>query len=442
MEKHNGKPRYYFGIDLGTTNSVVAWADIEQQEGEFIEPKVVDIEMPDPINAAAIVYGDQLPSCVYFKDNRQEKIVGKYAKEMLLARPKDVEKSIKTKMGTSYTNFGCNPEEISKYILKALCDGIYVPEFPADEFLKDEFLKEVVIGVPASFEPHMEESTREAAKLAGFQKSTLIHEPVAVIHDYSNQRNRGLLPDWGLGEFNDNPQLILVFDLGGGTLDVTLHEVSLGDNQKLSVDKIAVSRYTDIGGDNFDEKLAEHFLGIRKRINPTFPIMASIERQYQEYAEQAKIDLSEEIYNQKAAGTFDPKKCKIAFQSRGRGGMPNGVCDPPNYDLTLFEYEEIVGPLLANHLTLSDVATFCPSTSFENIIDPILQVLQDGQSALNSETPITPDAVLLNGAMTRLHTIQERLKTFFPDEVTVSPIVDPDKAVARGAVIAHYNMYN
>ena len=440
MEKHNGKPRYYFGIDLGTTNSVVAWVDIEKQEGEFIEPEVVNIRMPDRINDEATDDGDyRLPSCVYFRGSPPEKIVGKFAKGMLLARPEQVEKSIKTKMGTSYTKFGCDPEKISKYILEALYDGIYVPGFP-----KDEFLKEVVIGVPASFEPHMSNATLKSAKLAGFHKPILIHEPIAAIYDYKNQRNRKLLPDWGLGiEFRVNgPQLILVFDLGGGTLDVTLHKVSLCDNQKLSVEEIAVSRYTDIGGDNFDKKLAEHFLCIRKKKHPTFPINNSIERQYQEYAEQAKINLSEEIYAQQTARTFDPKKCKIAFQSRGRDGMPDGVCVPPDYDLTLCEYEKIVDSLLANHLTSHDVATFCPSTSFENIIDPILQVLQDGQSALKSETLIIPDAVLLNGAMTRLHTIQERLKTFFPDKVTVSPIVDPDKAVARGAVIEHYNMYN
>lgn len=440
MEKHNGKRRYYFGIDLGTTNSVVAWANIEEQEGEFIEPKVVNIRMPDRINDEATDDGDyRLPSCVYFRDNPPQKIVGKFAKGMLLARPEQVEKSIKTKMGTSYTKFGCDPEKISKYILETLYDGIYVPGFP-----KDEFLKEVVIGIPASFEPRMSDATLKAAKLAGFQESILIHEPIAAIYDYKNQLNRGLLPDWALGiEFRVNdPQLILVFDLGGGTLDVTLHKVSLCDNQKLSVDEVAVSRYTDIGGDNFDEKLAEHFLCIRKKKNPTFSINDSIERQYQEYAEQAKIYLSEEIYAQQTAGAFDPKKCKIEFRSQGRDGRPDDVCVPPDYDLTVCEYEKIVAPLLANHLTLDDIATFCSSTSFKNIIDPILQVLQDGQSALNSETPIIPDAVLLSGAMTRLHTIQERLKTFFPDEVTISPIVDPDRAVARGAVIAHYNRYN
>ena len=87
MEKHNGERRYYFGIDLGTTNSVVAWADMEKQEGEFIEPEVVNIRMPHPMN-----YTDdsdyRLPSCVYFRDDPPQKIVGKFAKGMLLARPR------------------------------------------------------------------------------------------------------------------------------------------------------------------------------------------------------------------------------------------------------------------------------------------------------------------------------------------------------------------
>ena len=231
MERHNGKPRYYFGIDLGTTNSVVAWADIKEQEGEFIKPEVVNIRMPARMDVEATDDGGyRLPSCVYF--NGDQKIVGKFAKGMLLANTEQVEKSIKTKMGTSYRNFGCTPEQISQYILEALCDGIYEPRFP-----KDEFLKEVVIGVPASFEPCMKEATQEAAKLARFQESILIDEPVASIYDYKNHWDRGELPDWALGiEFKVNdPQLILVFDLGGGTLDVTLHRICLCDDQKLSV---------------------------------------------------------------------------------------------------------------------------------------------------------------------------------------------------------------
>ena len=111
-------------------------------------------------------------------------------------------------------------------------------------------------------------------------------------------------------------------------------------------DRIAVSRYTKMAGDDFDEKLAEHFLCIRGHLHPNFPITKTIERQYQEYAEQAKIDLSQEISAQKTARTFDPKTCKIAFQSRGWDEMPDGVCAPPHYDLTLCKYEEIVAPCL------------------------------------------------------------------------------------------------
>ena len=433
------KPRYYFGIDLGTTNSVLAWADIEEEEGGFIVPKVVDINMPARADALARDKKDYLPSCVYFREKPPEIIVGTHAKGKRIGLPDRVEKSIKTKMGTSYKHFACNPQQISAHILRGLYNEVDDPRFPPIEAL----LEEVVIGVPASFEQDMCDATSEAAELARFKKSTLIHEPIAAMYDYKNQQNRGVLPNWVLDiEFSfDKPKYILVFDLGGGTLDVALYEVVLCNKQELDVKQIAVSRYTAIAGDNFDCLLAKHFLDIYEKITGIPPIASSIERQFQEYAEQAKIDLSHEIFARRTASSFDPKKCKIAFWSQGSDGTSDKICKPPDYDLTLCEYEKIVAPLLGNHLTLSDVATFCSSIPPSNIIDPILYVLKKAQSELNSEKPIIPNAVLLNGAMTRFYTIRKRLETFFPG-VNVSPIGDPDKAVARGAVIAHYNMHN
>ena len=86
------------------------------------------------------------------------------------------------------------------------------------------------------------------------------------------------------------------------------------------------------------KKLADHFLCIRQKIRPGLPLTETIKRQYQEYAEQGKIDLSEEIAAKKINGTFSPRTCKIEFESKGRDGIPDGVCRPPNYDLTLCEY--------------------------------------------------------------------------------------------------------
>ncbi len=438
MEKHNGKRRYYFGIDLGTTNSVVAYADTKQQVGSFIEPEVVKIRMPDAMNPDAEVVEDHLPSCVDFGSDPPQKIVGKYAKQTLLANPDFVEKSIKTQMGsTSYRPFGYTPEKISSILLKALYNGI-----PKYGFPKEEFLEEVVIGVPACFGKKQSAATLEAAKLAGFRKTILIDEPTAAIYDYRNQQNRRLFPNLAVGiDFEvDKPKLILVFDLGGGTLDVTLHQVSLDKTQKLSVNDITVSRKPNIAGNYFDLLLSKHFLKIRKDRFPAAPT-PTIKRQYQEYAEQAKIELSEDVYAHISARTFNPARYELKFSSKGRDRTLDGVCDSPAYNLTLCRYEEIIAPVLANHLTLSDVATFCPPKAFKNIIDPILDVLQKGQSELNSKEPITPDAVLLNGAMTKLYTIKKRLETFFPG-VPISPILNPEKAVARGAVIAHYNEYN
>lgn len=436
MGKCNEKPHYYFGIDLGTTNSVLAWAKVDPSNlGETpINPQAVEIKMPARTNYRANGFGELLPSCVYFKDNQPNPIVGMYAKGMLISQPKNVVKSIKTKMGTAHSMFGYKPSEISARILQTLVDGVPIG------FPRGDLLNEVVIGIPASFEEGMCDATLEAAKNAGFINPILIHEPIAALYDYSNQQNKGLFPPGAAGiEFStDEPKLILVFDLGGGTLDVSLHQVSLGSEQKLCVNEIAVSRYTSIGGDNFDNLLAEHFLDIYQRSLGILHNRDLLKPQFQEYAEQAKITLSAKIERDKLRGTFNPKTTQIEFTSLNRYQKQDGVF---NYNLTLCKYEEIIAPLLAHNLTLKSVAMFSPSVPPDNIIDPVLDVLKEGQNSLDSKTIPEPDAVILNGAMTRLHTIQKRLADFFPC-VSISSIGDQDVAVARGAVVEHYNRYN
>ncbi|MDE0018871.1 MAG: Hsp70 family protein [Candidatus Poribacteria bacterium] len=436
MGNCNEKRRYYFGIDLGTTNSVLAYAEVDpdNQETTPISPEIVEINMPGRTNPRAYDTDKLLPSCVYFNRTGQS-IVGTHAKGMLKSPHANVVKSIKTKMGTSAPIFGYSPEEISKQVLKALIDGVPGWVFPTDVFPPDE----VVIGIPASFEPSMCRATLDAAKKAGIKNPILVHEPIAALHDYRNQQERGLFPVGVIGiEFTDEPKLILVFDLGGGTLDVTLHEVSLSNNGKLSVKELAISRYTSIGGDNFDKLLAKYFLDIHEKGRGGLTNRKQLKPQFQEYAEEAKINLSTHIEMNKLHGVFNPRTTQIGFTSLNRFRRPDGVF---NYNLTLCEYEKVIAPLLAHHLTLNSNPMSSASKSSDNIIDPILNVLEKGQQKFGSEETIKPHAVLLNGAMTNLYTVQKRLKTLFQN-VPVSPILDPDIAVARGAVIAHYDKYN
>lgn len=176
MEKHNGKLRYYFGIDLGTTNSVLAWADIVEQRGGFIEPEAVRLGMPGHIDHIPdatnewphIVYEELFPSCVFFPPHRANPIAGPHARGELRGNRKRVVKSIKTEMGKpDYSKiFDGTPykaSEISAEILKTLVNGV-PPDVP-----RCELLKEAVIGVPASFDPTMRAATKEAAKKAGLR---------------------------------------------------------------------------------------------------------------------------------------------------------------------------------------------------------------------------------------------------------------------------------
>ena len=426
MGKCNEKPRYYFGIDLGTTNSVLAWA--QASPDEQISPEVAQIQMISRPGAKPIK-NELFPSCVYF-DN-QNAIVGQYAKNMLISDHKKVHKSIKTQMGTNgpIPPSNLTPPQISSNILEALVDGL------PSNFPKEELLNQAVIGVPASFPDAMRKATREAAIMAGFQEPIeLLDEPTAALYDYSNLQNRG-------ERMTNIPNgTVLVFDLGGGTLDVSLHSVSYTRNQnpasieKIKTEKIDVSRYFNIGGDYFDDLLAEHFLNVYEGNLGSLSATnrENLKPKFQEYAEQAKMFLSREIENTKIqrSENFDPETISIDFKSRNIHGKPNKVF---NYKLTLTEYENIVSQLLAYDLTLGAV------TQPSNIIYPILDVLEKGKAKLGSVPKL--EAVLLNGAMTKLHTIQKRIEDFF-EPVPILYIGDPDRAVARGAVVHHYNLKN
>ena len=431
-DRQSDQPNYYIGIDLGTTNSVMGWGTLNSQTNQ-LETKVVDIKMM--MERGGTGRKELLPSCVYFKEGGQP-IVGEYAKTMI-GRTNRVVKSIKSEMGTptefDFDSNTYNPAEISSQILKHLAasaESLF-------RFIPDD----VVITVPASFDSDMREATIEAARLAGFRtqedngspRNILLDEPRAALYDFVNRQNKGEIPESSIN-FQE-PQIVMVFDLGGGTLDVSLHRASYQQEEyTLNIEDLAISRYTRIGGDDFDQKLADRFFDAyanRLPANLDDREVDMIKRNFREYAEQAKIDLSTEIENGKLMGYFDPESVETEIIQTP---IENQVFQ---YDLTLSEYEEIIEPLLASHLTLDVVSQLDTLPTCDNIIYPILDVLRKAEQKIGSMPSV--DAVLLNGGMTKLHTIQKRLEKLFG----FSPITagDPDKAVARGAVVYHYDLH-
>ena len=437
LNHQSDRRNYYIGIDLGTTNSVMAWGTLNPRTNQ-LETKIVEVKMM--IERGGTGKKELLPSCVYFKEGGSP-IVGEYAKTMI-GRTNRIVKSIKSEMGTQaafdFDGSTYNPAVISSQILKHLASSAeslfgFVPD-------------DVVITVPASFDSDMREATIEAARLAGFRtqeddgspRNILLDEPRAALYDFVNRQNKGEIPETRIS-FHE-PQTVLVFDLGGGTLDVSLHNVSYQQEQHtLNIEDLAISRYTQIGGDDFDQKLADHFLEVyADRLPNDFDDsqMNMLTSEFREYAEQAKVDLSSEIENGALMGYLDPE----SFDS---GLVETEIIKTPfenqvfQYDLTLSEYEEIIEPLLASHLTLDAVQQLDTLSTCDNIIYPILDVLRKAEQKIGSVPSV--DAVLLNGGMTKFHTIQKRLETLFG----LPPITagDPDKAVARGAVVYHYDLH-
>ena len=437
LNRQSDQPNYYIGIDLGTTNSVMAWGTLNPRTNQ-LETKIVEVRMM--IERGGTGKKELLPSCVYFKEEGSP-IVGEYAKTMI-GRTNRVVKSIKSEMGTQtefdFDGSTYNPAVISSQILKHLA-------YSAESlfgFVPDD----VVITVPASFDSDMREATIEAARLAGFRtqeddgspRNILLDEPRAALYDFVNRQNKGEIPETRIS-FQE-PQTVLVFDLGGGTLDVSLHNVSYQQEQyTLNIEDLAISRYTQIGGDDFDQKLADHFLEVyADRLPNDFDDsqMNMLKSEFREYAEQAKIDLSSEIENGKLMGYLDPNSFdpELIETEIIKTPFENQVFE---YDLTLSEYEEIIEPLLASHLTLNAVQQLDTLSTCDNIVYPILDVLRKAEQKIGGMPSV--DAVLLNGGMTKFYTIQKRLETLFG----FPPITagDPDKAVARGAVVYHYDLH-
>lgn len=432
LDRQSEQPNYYIGIDLGTTNSVMAWGTLNPQTNQ-LETKLVEIRMM--IERGGTGKKELLPSCVYFKEGGPP-IVGEYAKTMI-GRTDRVVKSIKSEMGTQtqfdFDGSTYDPAVISSRILTHLAKSAE----DLFRFIPDD----VVVTVPASFDSDMREATVKAAKLAGFRtqeedgtpRDILLDEPRAALYDFINRHNKGEFPDI-LIDFRE-PKTILVFDLGGGTLDVSLHSVAYQQEQyTLNIEDLAISRYTRIGGDDFDQKLADRFFDAyadRLPDNLEPHEIDMLKNKFREYAEQAKIDLSSEIENGKLMGYFDPELVETEIIQTP---FENHVFE---YDLTLNEYEEIISPLLGLDITLDAANQLDTLSDCDNIVYPILDVLRKAEKKKGNKPTI--DAVLLNGGMTKLYTIQQRLETLFG----FRPITagDPDKAVARGAVVYHYDLH-
>ena len=342
------------GIDLGTTNSCVSVL-------EAGEAKVI----PNPEG------GRTTPSVVAFKNG--ERIVGDAAKRQVVTN-KDTVSSIKRLMGTNekveVAGKKYSPEEISAMILSYLKDY-------AEGYLGEKVTK-AVITVPAYFNDAQRQATKNAGKIAGLEVERIINEPTAAALAYGLDKQ-------------DNLQTVLVYDLGGGTFDVSILE--LGDGV---FEVKATAGNNKLGGDDFDNRIVDYLVDTFKKengIDLTKDKMAM--QRLKDAAEKAKKDLSGVTSTQ----------ISLPFISQGNDG-------PLHLEVTLSraKFEDLIRDLV------------------DSTLEPVRKAMKDAKL---KDSDI--DKVILVGGSTRIPCVQELIKKELGKEPHKG--VNPDEVVAMGAAI-------
>ncbi len=343
------------GIDLGTTNSCVA-----VMEGG--KPVVI-------ANAEGV---RTTPSVVAFTKNG-ERLVGELAKRQAVTNAEKTISSIKRHMGSDYRveidSKKYSPQEISAMILQKL-------KTDAESYL-GETVTEAVITVPAYFNDAQRQATKDAGKIAGLDVKRIINEPTAAALAY--------------GLDNEKEQKIMVYDLGGGTFDVSIIEIGEG-----VIEVLATSGDNRLGGDDFDAKLTDYMISEFKKLEGVDLSNDKIALQrIREEAEKAKKELS-------SATTTNINLPFITMTTEG----------PKHLDMTLTraKFDELTHDLV------------------ERTAGPVQNALRDaGLSA--SEL----DKVLLVGGSTRVPAVQDKVKQLTGKEPSKN--LNPDECVAIGASI-------
>lgn len=344
------------GIDLGTTFSCVA-----VMEGG--EPVVI----PNAEGARTT------PSVVAFSKTG-ERMVGQVARRQAITNPDRTVYSIKRQMGTNYKvnidGKNYTPQEISAMILQKL-------KADAESYLGDT-VTQAVITVPAYFNDSQRQATKDAGKIAGLEVLRIINEPTAASLAY------------GLDKMETN-QKILVYDLGGGTFDVSILELGDGVFEVKST-----NGNTRLGGDDFDQRIIDYLADNFKRENGIDLRNDKMALQrLKEASEKAKIELS----------SVTSTNINLPFITADATG-------PKHLDLTLTraKFDEITSDLV------------------ESTIGPMRRALEDAQLSIDKI-----DKIVLVGGSTRIPAVQDTVRRFTGKEPSKG--VNPDECVAVGAAI-------
>ncbi|MGD9397611.1 MAG: molecular chaperone DnaK, partial [Candidatus Thorarchaeota archaeon] len=345
------------GIDLGTTNSGIAYMEggkptiIPNAEGKRLTPSVVGITPKGEI------------------------IVGELAKRQAVSMPERTVRSIKRKMGQDYkVTIGdkeYTPQEISAMILTKM-------KKDAEAFL-GEPIEKAVITVPAYFNDSQRQATRDAGRIAGFEVERIVNEPTASALAYGLDKTKEVK--------------VLVYDLGGGTFDVSILDIGDVDDETV-YEVLSTSGNTQLGGDDWDKRVIDWMVDEFKNqtgvdLNKDLSAMQRV----RDAAEQAKIELS----------TVMQTNINIPYVTADESG-PKHL----NLDIARSNFEKMTDDLV------------------DSTVGPIRQALSDAKLE-----PEQINKILLVGGATRMPMIQNMIRDLFGKEGDKS--INPDECVALGA---------
>lgn len=421
----------FLGVDLGTTNSKAAFLDFR----ELDDPSPTTLRLRQTVEKATpAVSWDHVPSVVLFEPAEQGAYVGEYARRYAVNFPDRAVRAVKRLMGKNWQHkvpgwsTPWTPQGISALILRKI-------RLEALEWLHDtsDDLASAAISVPASFGTRQREATVEAARLAGFSgRITLIDEPsAALIHYIYDRWQTGLEVDFG------RLNRVLVFDMGGGTLDVSLAEVE-PDNGRLQVRIRSRSRYTELAGTEFDLMLAAYIVqrlfagGLKMPAKPD-DRRDVLRAALFDMAEPLKKDMSEGLrslfnwgFSREGPAFDDLSRLVCTATPREREiGTSEGPLEIPKLDVSFEDFERVLQPFFEPEDPDNPQGT-------GTIYGPVYTALVEAGLAREDI-----DIVLMHGGMCELPLIQAGLMNYFPPTTLVTASPHPMTSVAQGAALYH-----
>ncbi|MGX4600891.1 Hsp70 family protein [Faecalimicrobium sp. JNUCC 81] len=414
MNRESGND-IYFGIDLGTTNTVVSKGNL--LFNGLIQSQIIQVMQVDENKSPTMEF--ILPSVLYVDENGKE-YVGKIAKEIKSKASKKVLYNTKRYIGTNKKwllgNSEYSAKDVAKQILKACRDSM-------KRYNQGNDVDSVTITVPASFNTDQIKDTKDAALEIGFKNVNLIPEPTSALIDFINEQTN-LIESQRQVDLSKSTR-ILVFDLGGGTCDVAVVDV-IQNGRKVEFTEVAIGRYDELGGIDFDNKVAlvklNEFL---ERYNLKYSDIDKEDREnmvrhLRIFAEKAKERISSDIeMNCYFGESFD-----------------HYIMDFYNDDHVQFcinkdEYDDAIKDFFTKSTPTNKRLD---EEAQKNIVDPILNTLRDYDISKGSI-----DYLFLTGGMTKYQLVRDKIKKILnlEDEQVINS-ADPLISVAKGAAIYDY----